>query len=62
MAGRDWLRGRCVGALAGLVMDGDASRHVNGLPDGRLFLIPTTDITISPTWQDAAAMRGTLRR
>ena len=46
-------------ALAGLVMDGDMPRQVNGLPDGRLFLIPTTDIVISPTWQGAAAMRGT---
>ena len=46
-------------ALAGLVMDGDAPRQVNGVPDGRLFLIPTADIVISPTWQAAAAMRGT---
>ncbi len=46
-------------ALAGLVMDGDMPRQVNGLPDGRLFLVPTADIAISPTWQGAAAMRGT---
>ena len=46
-------------ALAGIVMDGDVPRQINGLPDGRLFLVPTTDIKISPTWQDAAAMRGT---
>lgn len=46
-------------ALAGIVMDGDVPRQTNGVPDGRLFLIPATDITISPIWQDAAAMRGT---
>ena len=40
-------------------MDGDAPRQMNGLPDGRLFLIPTAELTISPTWQQAAAMRGT---
>lgn len=46
-------------ALAGVVMDGDTPRQVNDMPDGRLFLIPTMDIAISPTWQEAAAMRGT---
>lgn len=46
-------------ALAGLVMDGDRPRQANGVPDGRLFLIPTADIVISPTWRGAAAMRGT---
>jgi alkylation response protein AidB-like acyl-CoA dehydrogenase len=46
-------------ALAGLVMEGDSPRQVNGLPDGRLFLIPTAAIDIAPTWQEAAAMRGT---
>lgn len=46
-------------ALAGLVMDGDTPRQMNGLPDGRLFLVPTADIVISPTWQGAVAMRGT---
>ncbi|MCE2487623.1 MAG: acyl-CoA dehydrogenase family protein [Desulfurellaceae bacterium] len=46
-------------ALAGLVMDGETPRQVNGVPDGRLFLIPTADLVISPTWRGAAAMRGT---
>lgn len=46
-------------ALAGQVMDGDTPHQVNGLPDGRLFFIPTTALTIAPTWQEAAAMRGT---
>ena len=46
-------------ALAGLVMDGDTPRQVHGLADGRLFLVPTVDSVISPTWQAAAAMRGT---
>jgi len=40
-------------------MDGDTPRPMNGAPDGRLFLVPTTAIEISPTWQEAAAMRGT---
>ena len=46
-------------ALAGQVMEGDTPRQVNGLPDGRLFFIPTTALTIAPTWQEAGAMRGT---
>ncbi len=46
-------------ALAGLVMDGDVPRQVGGQPDGRLFLIPTAAMDISPTWKKAAAMRGT---
>ena len=46
-------------ALSGVVMDGDAPRQVDGLPDGRLFLIPTSALTISQTWNEAAAMRGT---
>jgi len=46
-------------ALAGLVMEGDAPRQVQGYPDGRLFLIPTVALDIAPTWQQAAAMRGT---
>ena len=45
--------------LAGLVMDGGAPRQMNGGPDGRLFLIPTSALTIAPTWQDAAVMQGT---
>ena len=45
--------------LAGVVMDGDAPRQLNGGPDGRLFLIPTDALTIAPTWQDAAVMQGT---
>jgi alkylation response protein AidB-like acyl-CoA dehydrogenase len=40
-------------------MDGDTPRQLDGKPDGRLFLIRTADIDISPTWQAAAAMRGT---
>ena len=32
---------------------------MNGVPDGRLFLIPTAALDIAPTWQEAAAMRGT---
>jgi indole-3-acetate monooxygenase len=46
-------------ALGGLVMDGDTPRQRNGAPDGRLFLIPTAALDIAPTWQAAAAMRGT---
>lgn len=46
-------------ALAGLVMDGDTPRQIGGSPDGRLFLIPTAALDIAPTWQEAAAMRGT---
>ena len=46
-------------ALAGQVMDGDTPRQVNGRPDGRVFFIPTAALTITPTWQEAAAMRGT---
>jgi alkylation response protein AidB-like acyl-CoA dehydrogenase len=40
-------------------MEGETPRHVNGLPDGRLFLVPTAALDIAPTWQEAAAMRGT---
>jgi alkylation response protein AidB-like acyl-CoA dehydrogenase len=46
-------------ALAGLVMDGETPRQMGNYPDGRLFLIPTAAIEIAPTWQAAAAMRGT---
>lgn len=46
-------------AMAGFVMDGTSPRQVSGLPDQRMFLIPTAELTISPTWQQAAAMRGT---
>ncbi|NOT53609.1 MAG: hypothetical protein HOP18_03295 [Deltaproteobacteria bacterium] len=46
-------------ALAGVVMDGDTPRQRGGSPDGRLFLIPTAALDITPTWQEAAAMRGT---
>ena len=46
-------------ALSGLVMDGDTPRQVNGQPDGRLFFIKTADLIVSPTWQQASAMRGT---
>ena len=46
-------------ALAGVVMEGDTPRQRNGAPDGRLFLIPTAALDIAPTWQEAAAMRGT---
>lgn len=46
-------------ALAGLVMDGDTPRRTDASPDGRLFLIPTAALDIAPTWQEAAAMRGT---
>lgn len=45
--------------LTGLVMEGDTPRQMNGLPDGRLFFIPTAALDIAPTWQEAAAMRGT---
>jgi alkylation response protein AidB-like acyl-CoA dehydrogenase len=46
-------------ALTGLVMDGDTPRQMNGVPDGRLFLIPAAALDIAPTWQEAATMRGT---
>jgi indole-3-acetate monooxygenase len=46
-------------ALIGLVMDGETPRLMNGVPDGRLLLIPTESLTIASTWQKAAAMRGT---
>ena len=46
-------------ALSGLVMDGDTPRQVNDQPDGRLFFIKTADLIVSPTWQQASAMRGT---
>ena len=45
--------------LAGVVMDGDAPRQLNGGPDGRLFIIPTAALKITPTWQHAAVMQGT---
>ena len=46
-------------ALAGLVWEGDAIRKIDGRPDARIFLIPTEQLEIEQTWQNAAAMRGT---
>ena len=49
-------------ALAGIVMEGDVPRPSTlnpGRPDGRVFLVPTEQLDITQTWQDAAAMRGT---
>ena len=46
-------------ALAGLVWEGDAPRQIDGRPDARIFLIPTEQLEIEQTWQNAAAMRGT---
>lgn len=46
-------------ALGGLVMDDNRPRELGGIPDGRLFLIRTSDIEISKTWANASAMRGT---
>lgn len=46
-------------ALGGLVMDDGHPRQVGSIPDGRLFLMRTSDIEISNTWANAAAMRGT---
>ena len=47
-------------ALAGRVIeDGEVRMNSNGRPDVRLFLVPTKDLEIVQTWQDAAAMRGT---
>jgi alkylation response protein AidB-like acyl-CoA dehydrogenase len=40
-------------------MDGDAPRQLNGGPDGRMFVLPTVELTISPTWREAAVMQGT---
>jgi len=45
--------------LGGMVMEGDSPRQLNGRPDIRYFFIPTAALDIEPTWQDAAAMRGT---
>jgi indole-3-acetate monooxygenase len=45
--------------LGGMVIEGDGPRQVNGRPDIRYLFIPTADLDIEPTWQDAAAMRGT---
>ncbi len=45
--------------LGGMVMDGGSPRQVNGRPDIRYLFIPTAELDIEPTWQDAAAMRGT---
>lgn len=47
-------------ALAGRVLESGKMRmNSNGRPDVRLFLVPTKDLEIVQTWQDAAAMRGT---
>jgi alkylation response protein AidB-like acyl-CoA dehydrogenase len=45
--------------LAGVVMENDTPRQLNGFPDRRLFYIPTTTLDVALTWQEAAAMRGT---
>ena len=46
-------------ALGGVVYDGDSPRLIDGAPDGRVFMIRTENLDVSPTWQEAAAMRGT---
>lgn len=47
-------------ALAGIVHEGGAPRLLeNGSPDVRIFLVPTEQLDIEQTWQQAAAMRGT---
>lgn len=45
--------------LAGVVMEGDRPRQVNGRPDARMFMVATEQVEILQTWKDAAAMRGT---
>lgn len=47
-------------ALAGIVHEEAAPRLLeNGRPDVRIFLVPTEQLDIEQTWQQAAAMRGT---
>ncbi|MBV1879572.1 MAG: acyl-CoA dehydrogenase family protein [Pseudomonadales bacterium] len=46
-------------ALMGMATDGEGIRMLNGRPDVRFFLVPTAELKISQTWQNAAAMRGT---
>jgi alkylation response protein AidB-like acyl-CoA dehydrogenase len=45
--------------VAGHVMDGDAPREIDGIPDAREFLVQTKDLQFKNTWQDVSAMRGT---
>ena len=46
-------------AILGHVMDGNAPRVVDGLPDTRDFLVRTEDLQFKSTWQHVSAMRGT---
>jgi len=46
-------------AISGHVMDGDAPRDVDGIPDTREFLVRTKDLQFKNTWQNVSAMRGT---
>ncbi|MEZ0151525.1 MAG: acyl-CoA dehydrogenase family protein [Candidatus Reddybacter sp.] len=47
-------------ALAGIVHEEGVPRLLdNGRPDVRIFLVPTEQLEIEQTWQQAAAMRGT---
>jgi alkylation response protein AidB-like acyl-CoA dehydrogenase len=46
-------------SIGGHVMDGDAPREVDGIPDAREFLVRTSDLQFKDTWQNVSAMRGT---
>ena len=45
--------------VLGCVMDGNAPRVVDGIPDTRDFLVRTEDLQFKSTWQHVSAMRGT---
>ncbi|MCC6434856.1 MAG: hypothetical protein IT196_07500 [Acidimicrobiales bacterium] len=46
-------------ALGGVVEEGGGPRQVNGMVDGRLFVVSSQDFVIERTWDAAPTMRGT---
>ena len=46
-------------AISGHVMDGEAPRDVDGIPDAREFLVQTKDLQFKDSWKTVSAMRGT---
>lgn len=45
--------------LQGVVMDGDEPLLVDGVPQSRMFYVPTSEVEIVPTWKNVSAMRNT---
>ena len=46
-------------ALNGVVVENGEPRRVNGMADGRPFIVASQDFTVERTWDGVPAMRGT---